>query len=45
VLSLAGFRGVVAGSNQVRIPLIRGRNPIDTVLKALKAATPAEVSA
>jgi transcription-repair coupling factor (superfamily II helicase) len=46
-LSLAGFRGVVAGSNQVRIPLIRGRNPVDTALKALDAvvAEPATGSA
>ncbi len=35
-LTVAGFRPV-AGSNQVRIPLARGRNPIDTVLKALAA--------
>jgi hypothetical protein len=40
-LSLAGFRGVVAGSNQVRIPLIRGRNPVDTALRALAAIVPA----
>jgi transcription-repair coupling factor (superfamily II helicase) len=38
-LTVAGFRPV-AGSNQVRIPLVRGRDPIDTVLKAL-AALPA----
>jgi transcription-repair coupling factor (superfamily II helicase) len=44
-LSLAGFRGVVAGSNQVRIPLIRGRNPVDTALKALAALAPAEAPA
>ncbi|HEY7737629.1 MAG TPA: transcription-repair coupling factor [Candidatus Limnocylindria bacterium] len=37
-LSLAGFRPV-AGSNQVRIPLARGRDPVETVLKALAAVT------
>jgi hypothetical protein len=41
-LSAAGFRSVVAGSNQVRIPLIRGRSPVDTALKALAAVTPTE---
>jgi transcription-repair coupling factor (superfamily II helicase) len=41
-LSLAGFRGVIAGSNQVRIPLIRGRNPVDTAVKALAALAPGE---
>jgi transcription-repair coupling factor (superfamily II helicase) len=35
-LTLAGFRPV-AGSNQVRIPLVRGRDPVETVLKALAA--------
>ncbi|HET9496811.1 MAG TPA: TRCF domain-containing protein, partial [Candidatus Limnocylindria bacterium] len=44
-LTLAGFRGVVAGSNQVRIPLVRGRDPRETVLRALEAVTPAEASA
>jgi transcription-repair coupling factor (superfamily II helicase) len=44
-LSLAGFRGFVAGSNQVRIPLIRGRDPVHTVLQALAAVTPSEASA
>jgi transcription-repair coupling factor (superfamily II helicase) len=44
-LSLAGFRGVVAGSNQVRIPLVRGRDPVETVLKALAAVTPTATSA
>jgi transcription-repair coupling factor (superfamily II helicase) len=38
-LTLAGFRPV-AGSNQVRIPLVRGRDPVETVLKALAAVTP-----
>ncbi len=37
-LTVAGFRPV-AGSNQVRIPLVRGRDPIDTVLKALTAVS------
>jgi transcription-repair coupling factor (superfamily II helicase) len=44
-LSLAGFRGVVAGSNQVRIPLVRGRPPIDTALKALAAVIRTETPA
>jgi transcription-repair coupling factor (superfamily II helicase) len=44
-LSVAGFRGVVAGSNQVRIPLIRGRNPVDTALKALAAVVPTPADA
>jgi transcription-repair coupling factor (superfamily II helicase) len=44
-LGLAGFRSVVAGSNQVRIPLIRGRSPVDTALKALVAVTPMETPA
>ncbi|MEK6191933.1 MAG: transcription-repair coupling factor [Chloroflexota bacterium] len=35
-LTIAGFRPV-AGSNQVRIPLVRGRDPIDTALRALTA--------
>jgi transcription-repair coupling factor (superfamily II helicase) len=38
-LTVAGFRPV-AGSNQVRIPLVRGRDPNETVLKALTAVTP-----
>ena len=38
-LTLAGFRPV-AGSNQVRIPLVRGRNPVETVLKVVAAVTP-----
>ncbi|HJT64590.1 MAG TPA: TRCF domain-containing protein, partial [Candidatus Limnocylindria bacterium] len=44
-LSLAGFRGVVAGSNQVRIPLVRGRDPVETVLRALGAVMPSAASA
>jgi transcription-repair coupling factor (superfamily II helicase) len=43
-LSLAGFRPV-AGSNQVRIPLIRGRDPVDTALKALAAVIPVQATA
>ena len=39
-LTLAGFRPM-AGSNQVRIPLVRGRGPVETALKALAAVTPA----
>ena len=35
-LTLAGFRPV-AGSNQVRIPLARGRDPIETALRVLAA--------
>ncbi len=35
-LTVAGFRPV-AGSNQVRIPLARGRDPVETVLRALAA--------
>ena len=38
-LTVAGFRPV-AGSNQVRIPLVRGRDPVETVLKALGAVAP-----
>ncbi len=40
-LTLAGFRPV-AGSNQVRIPLVRGRDPVETILKALAAVVPVE---
>jgi len=43
-LTLAGFRPV-AGSNQVRIPLIRGRDPVETALKALAAVLPADEAA
>jgi transcription-repair coupling factor (superfamily II helicase) len=43
-LTLAGFRPV-AGSNQVRIPLIRGRDPVDTALKALAAVIPVQATA
>jgi transcription-repair coupling factor (superfamily II helicase) len=43
-LTVAGFRPV-AGSNQVRIPLVRGRDPVDTALRALAAVAPAEASA
>jgi hypothetical protein len=39
-LTLAGFRPA-AGSNQIRIPLVRGRDPVETALKALAAVTPA----
>jgi transcription-repair coupling factor (superfamily II helicase) len=35
-LTLAGFRPV-AGSNQVRIPVPTGRDPVDTALRALAA--------
>jgi transcription-repair coupling factor (superfamily II helicase) len=35
-LTVAGFRPV-AGSNQVRIPLVRGRDPIETTLQVLRA--------
>jgi hypothetical protein len=37
-LTVAGFRPV-AGSNQVRIPLIRGRDPVNTALRALSAVS------
>ncbi len=43
-LTVAGFRPV-AGSNQVRIPLVRGRDPVDTALRALVAVMPTEASA
>jgi transcription-repair coupling factor (superfamily II helicase) len=43
-LSLAGFRPA-AGSNQVRIPLVRGRDPIETVLRALGAVVPVQATA
>jgi len=43
-LTVAGFRPV-AGSNQVRIPLVRGRDPVDTALKALASVTPVEATA
>jgi transcription-repair coupling factor (superfamily II helicase) len=39
-LTLAGFRPL-AGSNQVRIPLVRGRDPVETALRALAAVSPA----
>jgi hypothetical protein len=35
-LTLAGFRPVAA-SNQVRIPVARGRDPIDVATRALDA--------
>ena len=35
-LTLAGFHPV-AGSNQARIPIVRGRDPVETVLRALAA--------
>jgi transcription-repair coupling factor (superfamily II helicase) len=40
-LTVAGFRPV-AGSNQVRIPLAAGRDPVDVALRALAAVTAAE---
>jgi transcription-repair coupling factor (superfamily II helicase) len=43
-LTLAGFRPV-GGSNQVRIPLARGRDPVETALKALSAVVPAAETA
>jgi len=43
-LTLAGFRPV-AGSNQVRIPLVHGRDPVETALKALAAVLPAGAAA
>ncbi len=42
-LALAGFRPV-AGSNQVRIPLVRGRDPVETALRALTAVTAGEAA-
>jgi transcription-repair coupling factor (superfamily II helicase) len=42
-LALAGFRPV-AGSNQVRIPLVRGRDPVKTALRALTAVTAGEAA-
>jgi transcription-repair coupling factor (superfamily II helicase) len=39
-LTLAGFRPI-AGSNQIRIPLVRGRDPVETALNALSAVIPA----
>ena len=47
VLMLAGFRPV-AGSNQVRIPVAPGRDPVDVALRALSALSapaPADVEA
>jgi len=38
-LTVAGFRPV-AGSNQVRIPLTRGRDPVQTTLRVLSALLP-----
>jgi hypothetical protein len=35
----------VAGSNQVRIPLVRGRNPVDTAMKALAAVIRVQATA
>jgi hypothetical protein len=35
-LTLAGFRPA-AGSNQVRIPVPPGRDPVETVMRALAA--------
>jgi transcription-repair coupling factor (superfamily II helicase) len=43
-LTVAGFRPV-AGSNQVRIPLVRGRNPVDTAMKALAAVIRVQATA
>ncbi len=43
-LTVAGFRPVPA-SNHVRITLVRGRDPVETVLRALEAVRPAEASA
>ncbi|HEX9738085.1 MAG TPA: transcription-repair coupling factor [Candidatus Limnocylindria bacterium] len=43
-LTLAGFRPS-AGSNQVRIPLVRGRDPVDTALRALAAVQSAPEAA
>jgi hypothetical protein len=46
-LMLAGFHPV-AGSNQVRIPVAPGRDPVDVALRALAALSapaPAEVPA
>ncbi|MGH2488968.1 MAG: transcription-repair coupling factor, partial [Candidatus Limnocylindria bacterium] len=43
-LTLAGFRPV-AGSNQVRLPLVRGRDPVETALKALAAVLPVGTAA
>jgi transcription-repair coupling factor (superfamily II helicase) len=39
-LTLAGFRPI-PGSNQIRIPLVRGRDPVETALRALAAVSPA----
>jgi transcription-repair coupling factor (superfamily II helicase) len=39
-LTLAGFRPM-AGSNQIRIPIVRGRDPVETAMKAVAAVTPA----
>jgi transcription-repair coupling factor (superfamily II helicase) len=43
-LTLAGFRPV-AGSNQVRIPVVPGRDPIDVALRALMALAPSSSAA
>jgi len=43
-LTLAGFRPT-AGSNQIRIPMVRGRDPIETVMKAIAAVAPASPTA
>jgi transcription-repair coupling factor (superfamily II helicase) len=43
-LTLAGFRPM-AGSNQIRIPIVRGRDPVETALKAVAAVTPAGATA
>jgi hypothetical protein len=40
-LTLAGFRPV-ASSNQVRIPVAAGRDPVDVALRALAALPSAE---
>ncbi|HYM52641.1 MAG TPA: transcription-repair coupling factor [Candidatus Dormibacteraeota bacterium] len=40
-LALAGFRPV-AGSNQVRIPVAAGRDPVDVAMRALAAVASAE---
>jgi hypothetical protein len=39
-LTLAGFRPM-AGSNQIRIAIVRGQDPVETALKAVAAVTPA----
>ena len=42
-LTLAGFRPV-AGSNQVRIPVPAGRDPVETALRALASLAPDQAS-